>query len=71
MQEIVPDYVKVRYEDRDIANIFSLTNLVKKKIVTYESRQYDAFSTNTNIGIIKLSRNKKGFICLQAHIYCS
>ena len=60
MQEIVPDYVKVRYEDRDIANIFSLTNLVKKKGVTYESHQYDAFSIHTNRGIIKLSRNKQG-----------
>ena len=39
MQEIVPDYGKVRYEDRNIANIFSLTNLVKKKGVTYESHQ--------------------------------
>ena len=60
MQEIVPDYVKVRYEDRDIANIFSLTNLVKKKGVTYESHQYDAFSNHTNRGIIKLIQNKQG-----------
>ena len=57
---MVLDYGKVRYEDISIANIFSLTNLVKKFRVTYDSHQYDIFVVYTNPWIIKRSRNKQG-----------
>ena len=61
---MVPKYGKVWYDDKSIANIFSLTNLVKKYIVTYDSHQDDAFSVCTNRGIIKFSINKQGIYVL-------
>ena len=57
---MIPDYGKVWYDDKSIANIFSLTNLVKKYRVSYESHQDDAFTVHTNIGIINSRRNKQG-----------
>ena len=60
IQEILPDYGKMWYDDKAVANIFSLTNLVNKYRVAYESHQEDAFSVRTNKGIIKFSRNKQG-----------
>ena len=57
MQGIVPDYGKVWYGDKAIANIFSLTNLFKKYRVTYDSHQYYYFAVKTNRGIIRLRRN--------------
>ena len=60
MQAVVPDYDKVWYDDKAIANILSLTNLVKKYRVTYESHQDDAFTVHTNRGIIQFRRNKQG-----------
>ena len=68
MQAMVPDYGKVWYDDKAIANIFSLKNLVNKYRVTYDSHQDDVLSVYTNIGIIKFSRNKRA-ICLQYQIY--
>ena len=68
MQLVVPDYSKVWYDDKAIANIFSPTNLVNKYIVTYDSHQDDTFTVNNNRGIIK-SRKIKRDIYLQAHIY--
>ena len=59
MQAMVPDYDKVWYDDKSIANIFSLTNLVKKYIVTYKSNKDDTFTVCTNRGFIKLRRNKR------------
>ena len=56
---ILPDCGKVWYNDKSIANIFSLTNLVKKYRVTYDSHQYYAFTIHTNRGIIKFKRNKQ------------
>ena len=60
MQATVPDYSKVWHENKYIANIFSLTNLVKKYRVTYDSHQDDSFTVHTNRGIIKFRRNKPG-----------
>ena len=37
MQSMVPNYGKVWYDDKSIANIFSLTNLFKKYRVAYDS----------------------------------
>ena len=68
MQGMVPDYVKVCYVDKAIENIFSLTNLVKKYRVTYDSHQYDAFAVHTNRGIIKFSKNKKCYMYSRLHI---
>ena len=56
---MVPDYGKVWYDYKVIANIFSLTNLVKKYRVTYDSHKDDAFTVHTNRGIIKFKRNKQ------------
>ena len=60
IQAMVTDYGKVCYDDNAIENIFSLTNLVNKYRVTYESYQYGAFSVHTNIRIIKFRINKQG-----------
>ena len=57
---MVPDYGKLWYDDKAIANISALTNLVMKYRVTYESHQYNDFDVHTNIGIIKFMRNKQG-----------
>ena len=59
MQVMVPDYCQVWYDNNSIANIFSLTNLVNKYRVTYDSHQYDAFTVHTNIWIIKFIINKQ------------
>ena len=40
--------------------MFSLTNLVKKYRVTYDSQKDDAFTVNNNKGIVKFSRDKQG-----------
>ena len=64
MQAIVPEYGKVWYDNNSIENILSPTNLVKKYRVAYDSHKDSAFTVNTNIGIIKFSRNKKGkYVC--------
>ena len=60
IQAVVPDYGKFWYEDKSIANIFSLNNLVKKYRVTYDSHQDGSFTVHTNIGIIQFIRNKQG-----------
>ena len=57
---MVPDYGKVWYDNKDMENIFSLTNLVKKEIFTYDPHQDDTSTVHTNIGIIKFRRNKQG-----------
>ena len=54
------EYGRVWYNDKTIANILSLTKLVKKYRVTYDSHQYDAFDVHTNRGIIHSRRNKQG-----------
>ena len=59
MQVMFPDYGKVWYVYNAIANIISLTNLVNKYRLTYESHQ-DFFSVKSNIGIIEFRRNKQG-----------
>ena len=64
MQTMVPDYVKVWYDDKSIANIFSLTNLVKKYIVTYDSHQDYSFTVHTNRGIIFSMIYKQGMYVL-------
>ena len=56
---MVPYYGKVWYDDKFIANILSLTNLVHNYIVFYDSYQYNYFTVHTNIGSIKLRRNKQ------------
>ena len=58
IQAIVPYYGKMWYDYKAIENIFSLTNLVKKYGVKYESHQDDSFTVYTNIGIIKFIGNK-------------
>ena len=60
MRVMVPDYGKVWYYDKSIANIFSLTNLVDKYRVSYESHKYDTFTVHANLGIIKFRINKQG-----------
>ena len=60
MQAMVSDYGKLWYEDKDIANIFSLTNLVNKYRVTYDSHQDDDFTVHASRGISKFRRNKQG-----------
>ena len=60
MQVLVPYYVKVWYSDEAIENILSLTNLVKKYRVTYDSHQDDDFNVQTNIRIINFKRDKQG-----------
>ena len=48
------------YDDKDIANILSLTNLVKNYRVVYDSNQDYAFTVDTNKGMINIRRNKQG-----------
>ena len=60
IQAMVPYYGKVWYDDKSIANISSLDNLVKKYIFNYEPHQYDAFPVQTNRGINILIVNKQG-----------
>ena len=55
---IVPDYGKVWYYYKAIANIFSLTYLVKKYIATYYSHKYCYFAVHNNRGILKFKINK-------------
>ena len=59
MQAVVVDYVKLWYDDKSIANILSLNNLVKKFRVTYDSHQDDYLTIHTNRGSIKFKRNKQ------------
>ena len=60
IQVMVPDYGRVRCDDMVIANIFSLTNLVKKYRIVYDSHKDDALTVHTNRGIIKFRKNKQG-----------
>ena len=60
IQEMVPDYGKLWYDDKSIANIFSITIFFKKYIFTYESYQDDTFTVHNNRGIVKLRINKQG-----------
>ena len=60
IQAMVPYYVTVWYDDKSIENIFSLTNLVKKNRVIYDSRQHDDLNAHTNRGIVKFRINKQG-----------
>ena len=64
MQDMVPDYGKVWYDDKAIANIFALTNLVKNYRVTYNSHQDDGFTIHNKRGITKFRRNKQGLCVL-------
>ena len=64
MYVMVPKYGKVWYDDKSIENILSLTNLVKKYRVTYDSQGDNNFNVNTNRGIIKFIRNKRGLYVL-------
>ena len=57
-QAKVPDYGKVWYENKAVANIFSLNNLVKKYRFTHDSHQDYDFTVHTNRGIIKFRINK-------------
>ena len=59
IQVMDPDYGKVWYCDKEIANIFLLTNLVKKYGVNYNSYQDHYFSVHNNGGFIKFRRKKK------------
>ena len=63
---MVLEYGKVCYDDKGVANIFSLTNLVNKYRLTYNSYKYDDFTAHANIGIIKFRRNRQG---IYAHMY--
>ena len=60
IQAMVPDYVKLWNDDKAIADIFSLTNLVNKYRFSYESHQDDGFDVHANRGIIQFRRNKQG-----------
>ena len=59
-QVMVPYDGKLWYDEKTIANIFSLTDLVNRYIVAYDSQQYDAFSVHTNKWVIKSRKNKQG-----------
>ena len=60
MQDMVPYYVKVCYDEKSIAIIFPLKNLVNKYIVTYDSKKLYGFTVHTKRGIIKFRINNKG-----------
>ena len=60
MQAVVPYYGKVWCDNMAISNILSLTNLVNKYRVAYDSHQDDTFTIQTNIGIINFRRHKQG-----------
>ena len=48
IQAMVRYYGKICYDDKFIANIFSITNMVNEYIVAYDSHQDDGFSVHTN-----------------------
>ena len=58
IQEMVSEYGKVWYDDKDRANIFSFENLFKKYRVTKNSHKDYFFTVHTKIGIIKFERNE-------------
>ena len=60
IQVMVLEYGKVWYDDKGVANIFPLTNLVNKYRLTYNSYKYDDFTAHANIGITKFRRNRQG-----------
>ena len=57
---MVTDYRKLWYDDKAIANIFSLNNLVNKYRVTYDSHQDYSLTVHADIVIIKFRINKQG-----------
>ena len=57
---MVPDYGKLWYDNRAIANIFSLAKLVNKYRVAYDLHKDNGFTVHTNRGIIKFKRKKEG-----------
>ena len=59
IQVMVQNYGKLWYDDKAIPITFSLSNLVNKYIVVYDSNQYEAFTVHTNTGIIRFRRNKQ------------
>ena len=59
MQVVVPAYGKVWYDDKAKANILSLSNLVKKYRIPYDSHKDDALTVHTNRGMIKFIINKQ------------
>ena len=60
MQAMVIYYDKVWYDDKSMPNLSSITNLINKYRVTYDSHQDYAFNFHNNKGIIKFKRNKQG-----------
>ena len=56
----VPDYGTVWFDKDSIANIFPLTNLIKKYRVTFDSEQENTFVVYTSRGQMKFSGNKQG-----------
>ena len=56
---MVPDYGKVWYDDKSIANMFSLVSLVYRYSVIYDLHKDDDFNVHTNRGIIKFKINKQ------------
>ena len=56
---IEPDYGKVWYDNKAIANIFSIANLVKKYMVNYDSNIDNYFTFHTNRVVIKFRSNKQ------------
>ena len=59
-QAKVPDYRTVWFDKDAIANIFALTNLIKKYRVTFDSNQEGAFLVYTLTGLMRFLGNKQG-----------
>jgi hypothetical protein len=56
----IPGCGKVWYDKTAIANIFGLSKLKKKHIVTYDSEKEDAFIVHMNNNTLKFECNPEG-----------
>ena len=59
IQAMVPEYGKLWYDEKSIANIFSHISFVKKYRFSYDSHQDQSFTVNNDKGIIKFSKKKQ------------
>ena len=56
----VPGYGKVWYDEKAVANIFGLGNMIKKHRVTFDSKKENAFLVHKKDGIIKFKASPEG-----------
>ena len=60
MKATVPDYGEVWYDDRGMANIFSMAKMEDRYRITYDSWEESSLCVHTPKGVIKFRRSAEG-----------